>query len=108
MDTIPPMESLPQDWDAATDYCKRYVDQNIKQVNFGAKTSTFLPIPFIKNIASQQNIDDVLKLDPSAERLTPDQKELFVQKCSKVCSRLFALAMYTKTPINSLMSIFKV
>jgi hypothetical protein len=72
MDTISPMESLPQDWDAATDYCKGYVDQNTVQVNLGNKTSAFLPYPFIKNIASQQNIEGVLKLDPSAENLTLD------------------------------------
>jgi hypothetical protein len=101
------MQTSQANWDAATDYCKCFVDENTSQVNSGGKTSTFLPLPFIKNIASPQNIG-VLKLDPSAENLSPDQKDELRQKGWKSCRRLFALAMYTKTPTLSLMSILKV
>jgi hypothetical protein len=75
------MKRFPKDWDAATYYFKKYVDQNTARVKFGDKIScdginimyserytglaflyrhipTFLPLPFIENIASPQNIED--------------------------------------------------
>jgi hypothetical protein len=63
---------------------------------------------FIKNIASPQNVEDVLHFDPSAEYLTSDQREVLRQKESLSCRRLITLAMYTKTPTLSLFSILQV
>jgi hypothetical protein len=58
-------------------------------------------------VASQQNIEDVLRLGPfaSANYMTANEKEEFRQKAYKSGRRLFALAMYNKIFALDLISI---